>query len=1027
MGAAVLLGGLATVAPAAEPAFDPVLGQIGSLESRYDPKCHATASRLEDFMYGTPLTTEARCAEHLRQKGFAGRLLDAAEKEAGDAGRVGAEAVREAFGGWVEVTRDGRGGRSLRFSTGVTLPIDGDDLRQYGSIAYALRAVLALQQERLLSGEPLGIDGQAVAELKACIDLVSLSVLQLADRAAREHDERELTDRRLAEAWARLLPGGAGGAPGGVGKAPADAVATGMTAKIISKKLEAYAAYNKVSNQIFARNMQVYFARLSWPKEEGEGKAFRANYIEAVTAYGESLYAFSDARARAAGHGLIREADVAAAAQGYIPYAVNSYEDVVFFPSLPPAEQVAIESYDMDAFRDSGNHWRYLRFALESDALKGALEADPFALELLSENIAQFGVLILRVAGEIGISRDEERLSVDLLAAAFESLQAKVDRLKTVPSSEDRAERILSAVGETFRGGAGAGGDELFEDWTDKAGIDYLHRSSDWLNRLLRSYLEKGEGEGVITVPPAFGGSGVAAEDVDGDGLADVLLLGGRGARLYRNLGDGRFRDITAKSGIGYLRPQDNQPGEMRQPLIADFDNDGHQDILITYVDDAHRLYRGRGDGTFEDATAAAGLGGEGLVGGPATTFDYDNDGLLDVYITYFGNYIEGVLPTLRRTNRNGLPNRLFRNLGGLRFEDVTEEARVGDTGWGQAAIHSDLDGDGLQDLIAGNDFGVNAYYRNLGDGTFKEFSAEIGTDKPSYTMSLSVTDLNGDLRPDIYVSNIVTMNKDEKYVLPNEDTRMKFDLKKLAHLRVVEANDLFLSNVAEGGLRYGLSSDVGRGYSSTGWSWDADFFDFDQDGDDDLYVLNGMNEFNLYSSRNPYFMDPEELEQKEVLLPVSPSEQNVFFVNEGGKLQDRSAGSGLGFAANSRSASYFDLEGDGDLDLVVSNYHGRAFVFRNALDHKGREWIKLRLVGDPEKGVNRDAIGSQVVFRLPDGRTVRREVHGSTGYMSVHPKVVHAGLGDGQEAEVTITWPNGETSKVGSLASGRLHVIRFE
>ncbi|MCP5053357.1 MAG: VCBS repeat-containing protein, partial [bacterium] len=207
--------------------------------------------------------------------------------------------------------------------------------------------------------------------------------------------------------------------------------------------------------------------------------------------------------------------------------------------------------------------------------------------------------------------------------------------------------------------------------------------------------------------------------DLNGDGIQDVLLLSGSGNALYLGDGKGRFRDITREAGIVFQR-QDGHFGEPRQPLIADFDNDGLQDILITYVNDSHKLYKNLGKAKFKDVSFASGLGGKNLVGGPATTFDYDKDGLLDIYIGYFGNYLEGTLPTLTRKNLNALPNKLFKNLGNMKFKDVTQKSGVGNTGWGQAVAHTDFDLDGWQDLIVGNDFGVNEYYRNRGDGTFE-------------------------------------------------------------------------------------------------------------------------------------------------------------------------------------------------------------------------------------------------------------------------------------------------------------------
>ncbi|NKB25227.1 MAG: hypothetical protein GKR87_12785 [Kiritimatiellae bacterium] len=439
-------------------------------------------------------------------------------------------------------------------------------------------------------------------------------------------------------------------------------------------------------------------------------------------------------------------------------------------------------------------------------------------------------------------------------------------------------------------------------------------------------------------------------------------------------------------------------------------------------------MYRNLGQGRFKDITEQAGLGGKGLVGGPATTFDFNNDGLLDIYITYFGDYPHGKLPTLERRNTNGLPNQLFKNVGQIHFQNVTTGSGVDNTGWGQAVTHSDMDGDGWQDLIVGNDFGVNAYYQNQKDGTFKDISKQIGTHKPSYTMSISMADLNRDQLPDFYISNIVTMNKDEKYVLPTKDTVIKFDAKKLAQMRVLEANDLFLSeSQSDKGIRYVMSKAVGRGYSSTGWAWDADFFDMDNDSDDDLYVLNGMNEFNVYGSENPYYTDPRENKKRNVYIPVSIKESNVLFVNEKGVLRNVSEHSGTDLLGNSPSAAYFDYDLDGDLDIALNNYHEAAVIYRNNAEQFNRNWLKIELMGDPSQGVNRDAIGARLILMMDNDHQIWREVHGSIGYQSVHPKQQHFGLGKIEKATLMVKWPNGQTAVFKDLTANQYYLIKQE
>jgi len=483
---------------------------------------------------------------------------------------------------------------------------------------------------------------------------------------------------------------------------------------------------------------------------------------------------------------------------------------------------------------------------------------------------------------------------------------------------------------------------------------------------------------------------------------------------MFLNSGNGLFTKASTSSQLTHISA-DGYPGEPRQPIIADLDNDGDQDIVITYVNDVHRVYRNRGDGTFDDVSQIAQLAGDESVAGAAITFDVNNDGLLDLYITYFGNYLKGTLPTLARRNVNGLANQLFINRGNFQFVNATESSGLGNTGWGQAAAHTDFTGDGLQDVIAGNDFGINAFYRNNGDSTFTDISDQIGTSKPSFTMGIGLSDLNGDLLPDVYISNIVTMNKDQKYVLPSADTPAVFNPDKLANMRVIEANDLFLSSMAEdqGLIRYQNSDAVQRGYAETGWSWGAEFFDADHDGDDDLYVLNGMNEFHIYSSEASYYSNLQVEGPLEAYMPVSPRERNVFFTNQDGRLNRNSRESGLEDLGNSRSLLTIDIDSDGDLDVVVNNYHGTAKVYRNNLPEAAKSSTKFQLKGDPAQGVNLDAIGAKLVVTLKSGVKLWREVRGAGGYMSMQSKTLHVGQPSSDIAQLDITWPNGKVQRL--------------
>lgn len=1000
-----------------------IIQEIGELESVRDPKCYATASRLEDFIYGTPLEPEARFEKIALQKAFIRPLWEKASAAAAGQSEISVDVLRPVLQAAVPYVQNADGSFRVR-DTDIT----ARDRRQYGSIAYALRAILSVQQDAMVGDAaapklvPLSAD--AVELFKESIDLTTLAALQRADREARKLNRERIDASLIRNAWVSV----AGAAPAAPKRAAVPANTSGekfATIKaIVAEKLAAFEAYNNLAMPVFLRNLQVYMARHMWPDDPEEGKKFKDQFTEVMVAWTSDVMLEAEKVARKAGHPLIRVEDVHTALQKFEPHEANQYEDIIYFPRLPKNERIVIEAYDLDSFRDPGIHWVYLSEALNDPHYKGTIEPDPFAAELLVEGAAQFGVLVLRVAGTIATEQDKDRLEGAHLTGALTRIQKLLDKHAAAPPVKKTKTTIASAKPAAKAASSG----EFFSDVTEASGIAFEHRLSDWLARFIRGYTVV-EGNAVrLSVPPTFGGSGVAAEDIDNDGDVDALILSGAGNALYLNDGKGRFTDVTNAAGLAWTRA-DGRPGEPRQPIVADFDNDGLEDILITYVDDAHRLYRNVGGAKFEDVTDRANLGGKGLVGGPATALDFDRDGLLDLYIGYFGDYLHGEIPTLARRNSNALPDKLFRNKGNFVFEDVSKGSGVENTGWAQSVGHLDFDGDGWEDLLCGNDFGTNSWYRNRGDGTFQDVAPLIGTDKPSYTMNVGITDLNRDGLPDVYISNIVTMDKDEKYVLPDPKTRMKFNPAKMANMRVVEANDLWVStrgsaNSTSGSnppVSYEQSKNVGRGFRSTGWAWDADFFDYDNDGDDDLYVVNGMNEYAVYSSVNPYLTDAKG-NPSNAILPVAEKEVPVFFVNRDGMLQEETTKSGAAPAGNARSVAYLDSDADGDLDMIVNAFNGPAAVYRN--NARGNHWLKLRLIGDPAKHVTRDAIGAKIVVDTRSQKGMWREVFSTTGYLSVHPKEQHIGLGNDTTADVTIVWPDGTRDKFDGLAGDKAYRI---
>ncbi|MBW3671091.1 MAG: CRTAC1 family protein [Acidobacteria bacterium] len=1008
--------------------FESIVDAIEELEGTRDPKCHATASRLEDFMYGTPLTPQAREKKVELQKDLILGVWSRGSEEARREGlaEVPPGVLRSRTGQILPRKKESSGDVVLQPDGQPPIVLRARDIEHYGSVAYALRAILSVQQDLLLSDlDLLPLAPESVDVMKELIDLGTLGALGISDRMARNSGAYELTADMFSDGWKVFFGTDVDAPRTDLALDSRELEPGSLLRKIVEQKIASYDRYNAVEGHAIFWNIQGFYTRHDWPEDPAAHSRITSTFAGVMRNFVRQFVTLAEDKAREEGEPVVRERHLAEVLNLTVPYDLNEYEDITYFYHLSPEEQVVIESYDADSFRDARLHWFLIKQVLEEQGFELDLDWDPFAAELLAEGTAQIGVLLYRMAGIMAKEEQAAVFAADHLVSGARLLVSRMSEHLSTPPPSTRSQPVASAAGATRRSG------EWFEEVTDEVGLKFVHRSADWLRRFERTFrfqktdLRDTGSDGpeafMFNNAPVFSGSGVAADDLNGDGLDDIVIVGGFGNGVFVNSGDGTFRDMSDETSLTFVG-DDRKPGEPRQPIIADFDNDGRQDVLITYVDATHRLYRNLGDLKFEDVSEAAGLGGEGLVGSAAAVADFDRDGLLDIYICYYGNYLQGDRVLLARINDGTTPNRIFRNLGDFRFEDRTAGSGVDNTGWSQAVAAVDFDADGWQDLIVGNDFGVNSYYRNLGDGTFEDISRELRTRRPSNSMNVGTADLNRDGYPDIYISNIVTMVKDEKYVLPTATTPMKRDAENLARMRIVDANHLFLSVAGSGKLEgYDFSLAVDRGDTSTGWAWDADFFDFDNDGDDDLYCVNGVNEYNTVTREHKIRHGDTE---KTVVLSVHEHEMNVLYVNEGGKLQNRSLGSGAELEIDSRGAAYLDYDDDGDLDIVINNYQEPASFLRNRSEQYSLNWLKVKLVGDPERGSSRDAIGATIIASTPSGNRIWRAVQGGTGYLSHHPKVQHFGLGNDEQADLRIVWPNGETTEHRELQANQLHVI---
>ncbi len=330
--------------------------------------------------------------------------------------------------------------------------------------------------------------------------------------------------------------------------------------------------------------------------------------------------------------------------------------------------------------------------------------------------------------------------------------------------------------------------------------------------------------------------SGACCGDYDADGDDDLYLVSGTADRLYRNDGDGTFTDMTSEAGLG------GNDSIGHGALFGDLDNDGYPDLIVVNLLDPNRVYRNLGDGTFEEMTAIADLP-RSPYNTSSAMLDFDNDGDLDVFILGGGNFVDGT-PQPVYEAVNGTPNLLLRNDGGFRFTDVAEAAGVAGTDWGLAVSCTDFDLDGDQDIYVANDFGLNALYRNEADGTFVNVAEEAGVTLRGPGMGCTWGDYDNDGLMDLFVSNMFSnsewMLHHAEYPLPASPIEVAlFRPFIIEILHEMTRGSALLRNRGDGTFE-----DVSDRYEMRDepkWAWGCAFLDMDNDADQDLLVVNGM------------------------------------------------------------------------------------------------------------------------------------------------------------------------------------------
>lgn len=525
-----------------------------------------------------------------------------------------------------------------------------------------------------------------------------------------------------------------------------------------------------------------------------------------------------------------------------------------------------------------------------------------------------------------------------------------------------------------------------FKEVARSAGIDFGHQNSPTSQKYL---LE-------IT------GSGVALLDYDGDGWLDIYFVNGARLedpmparrrpdkrdprfwnRLYRNLQDGTYQDVTEEAGV-------KGEGYGMGAAVGDFDNDGDPDLYVTNFG-PNLLYRNNGDKTFSDVTTSAATG-DPRWSASAAFFDYDRDGFLDLYVTNYvdfrfdnntfcGDKQAGYRTYCHPGVFSGAADRLYRNNGDGTFSDLSKATGVAiPEGQGLGVVSGDYDLDGYQDIYVANDSLMNFLYRGGPDHKFEEVSfltnvGYSGDGQAQAGMGTDLGDYNGDGFPDLVVTNLsfegTTLYRNERD-----------------------------GSFADVSIQAGLQDSrllVGFGMR---------FLDFDNDGDLDLFTVNGHVVDNVHLYRDVLtFRQPKQLYENEA----------DKFLNWGER-----AGPPLNTPRVGRGAAFGDVDNDGDVDVVVANCGGPGELLLNQAGN-GQNWLQTRLIGTRS---NRDAVGARLILKVGE-KTLHRQKKGGSSYLAAHDPRVHFGLGSANRVDsLEVFWPSGERQVLRDLEVDRVITV---
>ena len=543
-------------------------------------------------------------------------------------------------------------------------------------------------------------------------------------------------------------------------------------------------------------------------------------------------------------------------------------------------------------------------------------------------------------------------------------------------------------------------------------------------------------------------GNGLAVADVDGDGLLDIYFTTQLGRNeLWRNLGGGRFEDLTGRAGVGL----DDQISVAA--AFADVDNDGAPDLFVTTVRHGNHLFKNLGGGRFKDITKEAGLEYVGHSSG-AVFFDFDNDGLLDLFLTNVGVY------TTNQRGRGGYylalpdafyghlyPDRteysiLYRNLGGGRFKDVSKEMNLRDGSWSGDATFTDLNQDGYPDLYVLNMQGDDHYYENLAGRGFAEKTAAYFPKTPWGAMGVKFFDYNQDGLLDLFVTD---MHSDMTRQQTEEALQFRSDIEKRKSEAYcsIQWTEEYLQGSSNNIFGNAFYQNRGNGEFAevsdqlaveTYWPWGISVGDLNADGYEDVFVAAGMGYPFRYGINSVLLNEAgKRFFDSEFLLGVEPRSdgrlgKEWFVLDCSGSDKTNSLCAGktgkvsVPGSLSSRSSVIFDLDGDGDLDIVTLEFNDRPQVLiSNLTERKRIHWLSIKLIGVKS---NRDGLGATVKVHAAS-RSWTQFHDGKSGHLAQSSIPLYFGLGETDKIDsIEVLWPSGRKQVIEAPPADRLLTI---